>query len=362
MKRLLPVFLFLVFFTFSCVDNDNHYEVPTTYDFSPMNYQGQLDRLGMLQEIKDYINTTLDGNVLDIGRLASMYANSNPATAQWVGTYGATKQLKDKTAATESILFDDVFENAATDSQSSSVASEGTPGLITSLDGSKTYFVNANGLEYAQAIEKGLMGAVFMYQATAIYLGAERMDVDNEEMIEGQGTKMEHHWDESFGYLGVPTDFPTNKDGLVFWGKYCDNRNAVLTTNHTIMDAYIAGRAAISNNDLNTRDRKITEIREQWDVVAASTSLHYINSAISNFNDMAIRAHALTEAAAFAYSIPFNPESKANQTEINNILEMLGGSSEFLSMNFYNTSLSDLENAKNTLAQIYNWEDLKNQF
>ena len=338
----------------ACKDDDNSYTIPTTYNFENVSYPGQTERLGMLGEMKSYISSVATGEVLNAGRLSAMYSNES-AIANWTGTYG-TKQLRDKTNEAQRAVFDALLTAAATDSQNSATATEGTAGLLTSLDGQKTYFVNARGLEYAQVIEKGLMGALIMYQQTGVYLETGKMDVDNTTITEGEGTEMEHHWDESFGYFGVSLTFPTTTDRAVFWGDYCNDRNEELATNITIMNAYLKGRAAISNNDLTTRDEQIDIIQAAMDEVAASTAIHYINSAITNFNDPALRAHALSEAAAFYYSVQFNPASKSLSINVNTALELMGGNTDFMQMNFWTTALNDLETAKDNIANTYNWD------
>ncbi len=347
---LIGIFLFVT----SCKD-DNSYAVPNTYNFDNVAYSGQTDRLGMLAELKSYIGSVTDGVVLDAGRLAAMYSNESNL-AQWTGTYGS-KQMRDKTDGGQQLVFDALLNAAAADSDgAAAVATQGTPGLVTSLDGEKVYFVNANGVEYAQIIEKGLMGALIMHQQTGIYLEPGRMDVDNSTVIDGEGTEMEHHFDESFGYFGVPIDFPTNTDGVRFWGDYCNDRNEDLNTNTPIMNAYLSGRAAISNNDLRTRDEQIDIIQEQMDIVAASTAIHYINSAISNFNDNARRFHALSEAVAFYYACQFNPDAKASVADVNAVLTQLGGNSNFMDMNFYNTTLANLESARADIVAQYGFD------
>ncbi len=362
-RYTLILFSLLILSLSSCKDDKSDYEIPTTYNFTNVSYQGQLDRLGMLAEMKSYLNTTTDDNSsLDAARLIAMYENSNPAVTNWSGTYGETKQLKNKTNTAAQTTFENLLLAAAADSQNNGVASEGTAGVLTSLDGEKKYFVNAKGIEYTQVIEKGLMGACLLHQATAIYLEPGKMDVDNTTIIEGEGTEMEHHWDESFGYFGVPIDFPTNTTGVVFWGDYCNDRDELIATNSPIMDAYIKGRAAISNNDLSTRDEEITNIRTNWDRVVAGTALHYINSGITNYNDMAKRAHALSEAVAFTYSVTFNPDAVLTTNQSNDILNLIGGNTDFQNMDLYNVSISDLENARDQLASIYNWTSIKEQF
>jgi len=338
----------------SCKDDDNSYAIPTSYNFENVSYSGQLDRLGMLAELKSYLSSVTSGETLDGGRLAAMYSNE-ANIANWTGTY-STKQLRDKTNEAQQAVFDALLSAAATDSENAGTAVDGTAGLIESLDGEKTYFVNAKGVEYAQIIEKGLMGACIMHQQTGVYLEAGKMDVDNTVVIAGEGTKMQHHWDESFGYFGVPTNFPTSTDGVVFWGDYCNDRSELFPMNSTIMNAYLAGRTAILNNDLRARDIQIEAIQHGMVDVATSTAIHYINSAITNFNDPAIRFHALSEAAAFYYSVQFNPNSNATTTEINNTLTLLGGNSNFSEMNFWNADLNDLEAARIAIAESHNWD------
>lgn len=342
---------------FTACDPTEEYEIPTTYDFENVNYSGQTQRLAMLTEIKSYLSTAnVTGTTLDANKLKAMYANDT-ANAGFAGTYEASKQLKNKTFEGVRAVFETLMDEAETASQSTSAASNGTAGISTSTDGEKNYLVSAGGLEYAQVIEKGLMGACFYYQATSIYMGADKMNVDNETVVEGEGTEMEHHWDEAFGYLGAPINFPTNTDGLFFWAKYSNTVNGILNTNKRLMDALIKGRAAIHNGDLDTRDEAISEARAVWEEVVAGSVIHYINSATENFDDETRKVHALSEAVAFAYSLQFNEGKTVTNAQVNEMLVLLGGSSDFSSMNFYDVPLADLNQAKSTLAGLLNWNN-----
>lgn len=362
-KSSILKFSFLLLMTLVIVscgeDEPIGYEIPTTYTFDNVSYSGQTQRLAMLQEIKNYMETAnTAGNSVSADRLKAMFEN-DAANAGFVQTYDDSKQLKSKTFENQQIIFENLFEDFESESQSIVPAVNGTAGVQVSLDGSKAYFVNSNGLEYTQIIEKGLMGACFYYQATAVYFGEDKMNVDNITVEAGEGTAMEHHWDEAFGYLGVPTDFPTNTDGLNFWGKYVDKRNAVLGTNMTIMNSFLKGRAAISNDDLTARDEAIVEIRNTWELVSASTAIHYLNSALANYNDDALRNHALSEVAAFVYSLQFNPLKKVTNAQVDNLLILIGGDSDFANMNFYLPTESGLQSAKDALATYYSLEDKK---
>ena len=359
MKNLLkPLFVLLISSSilFTACDPTEEYEIPIIYDFENVSYSGQTQRLAMLTEIKSYLTTAnIAGTTLDADKLKAMYENT--ANADFTGTYDDSKQLKSKTFENERTFFETLMEESTTASQSTSAASNGTAGISTSADGEKNYLVSAGGLEYAQVIEKGLMGACFYYQATSIYFGADKMNGDNETVIEGEGTEMEHHWDEGFGYFGAPIDFPISTDGLVFWATYSNTVNSVLGTNKTLMDALIKGRAAIHNDDLETRDIAITEARAAWEEVVAGSAVHYINSALENFSDDTRKLHALSEAAAFAYSLQFNEGKTATNTQVNEVLTLLGGSSDFIMMNFYDVTEADLNTAKDNLENLFGWDD-----
>ena len=252
MKNLLKVlFLSSILFTACDSNPDNGYAIPSRYNFENVSYNGQTQRLAMLTEIKTYLATgSTTGTNLDADKLKAMYAN-DATNAGFTGTYDDSKQLKSKTFSSATTTFETLMDEVAAASQSTVAASNGTAGVSTSADGEKNYLVSAGGLEYTQLIEKGLMGACFYYQATSVYFGSGKMDVDNETVVEGEGTDMEHHWDEAFGYFGAPTDFPTNLDGLFFWAQYSNIVNSAIGTNKTLMDALIKGRAAIHNDDLD---------------------------------------------------------------------------------------------------------------
>ncbi|MCI5084101.1 MAG: DUF4856 domain-containing protein [Saprospiraceae bacterium] len=343
-------------------DNEPEYQVPDTYTFENVAYDGQLTRLAMLSELKSYMATSQTmGVALDADKMKAMYAN-DASKAGWSQTYDETKQLKSKTFAQEQEVFDALFDELAAASQSTLVGSEGVSGVIESNDGAKSYLVGEDGLDHAQLIEKGLMGACLYYQATSVYFGADRMNVDNETVVPGEGTEMEHHWDEAFGYLGVPVAFPTSTDGVIFWGDYAVKRESVLNNSQALMDAMIEGRAAISNDDLATRDEAIAAARKEWELVSVGSALHYLNVAIDNFDDMAIFSHGLSEGIAFTYSLKFNEAKTINNTQIDELLVLMGGADTFDKMNLYNVTVEDLQSAKDQLAAYYGLEDKKDAF
>ena len=96
---------------------------------------------------------------------------------------------------------------------------------VESNDGVKTYAFDEFGFEPVQLVEKGIMGATFFYQAVSVYMSEDKIGnaVDNSEVDPINGTTMEHHWDEAFGYFGVGVDVPTTIPND-FWGKYSNFR------------------------------------------------------------------------------------------------------------------------------------------
>lgn len=342
-------------------DAGTDYTIPDTYSFENVNYSGQLQRLSMLLEMKSYMRSAnTPGTVLDRDRMIAMYEN-DAAGAQWQQTYEESKELRNKTFENEQDRFLTWIGELALASESTVPAAEGQAGVAVSQSGEKQYLLAANGIEYAQIVEKGLMGATLYYQATAVYLGPDKMNVDNETVEPGEGTAMEHHWDEAFGYLGVPRDFPISTDGVVFWGDYCNDRDALLGTNERIMDALIKGRAAISNDDLDTRDEAIPEVQEAWEDVVVGTAIHYLNQGIDQYDDFAIRAHAVSEAVAFIYSLQFNPGKRVTNQEVSELLALTGGDAEFTKMNLYQVDRSALIQARDQLADMYDLASMKEE-
>lgn len=361
--KLLSLTLAVSVLFWSCdSEEDNSYTVPDTYSFENVSYDGQVQRLQMLLEMKSYLGSAnTPGTVLDAGRLKAMYAN-DAAAANWALEYDASKQLKSKIFEQEQARFETLMEAIAQHSQSTVPGAEGIAGVVVSQDGAKQYLLNEKGVEFAQLIEKGLMGACFYYQALTVYFGDDRMNVDNETITPGEGTDMEHHWDEAFGYYGVPTNFPLNKDNIAFWGVYSDRRDPILSCNQQMMDAFIKGRAGISNDDLTARDEAIAEIRQTWETITGATAISYLNTAIGSFDDMAIRAHALSEAIAFTYAIQFSPEKRMSNAEVAAVLEDIAGSSDFMEMDLYNTTPERLNAAKTKLAEALGLMESKDSF
>lgn len=363
---------FLLFITVliafaSCKDDEPiiekpTYTIPTTYDFNNVSYSGQTQRIGQFSEMKNYMGTSkTQGTALDIAKLLAMYENDS-ANAGWTGTYEDSKKIKSKTFEGVQEDFASLLTELAIASQSTVAGSNGVSGVIQSLDGAKKYLIGDDGLDHAQVFEKGLMGALLFYQAAAVYMEPGKIDGDNETVTDGRGTEMEHAFDEAFGYFGVPIDFPTNTAGLQFWGNYSQQRNDVLGSNKKMMDAFLKGRAAITNKDLAARDEAIATIRKEWELIAVGSALHYLNGGIANFDDMSLMGHGISEAIGFVYSLKFNPVKTITNDQIDELLIEIAGSADFADMNLYDTTVARFQMAKAKLADWYDLNDKKDDF
>lgn len=363
MKKLLfSALMFSVVFVGCKKDKDEEptpagptgptYSVPTTYNFTPMTYSGQTTRIAMLDEISTYMST---GNtsltVLDAVKLKEMYNNTNNRFTD-TALNSSGKQLKNKTFILDQALFEAYMDTIAMHSTSVTAGSMGVAGVVVSTtDITKKYLQGANGIEYAQLIKKGLSGAVLYYQAMDTYL-ANLVTDDNTTVVAGEGTAMEHHFDEAFGYIGVPTDFPTNVTGLKYWGDYCNKVNPSLGTNAALMNACLAARAAISNDDYTTRDANVTIIRQQWEKIIAAAVIYELNRAKINITDDALRNHYVSEAIGFLMALKYNSMKTISNTDLTQSLNYIG-------YDIYNVSITNIDNARNLISTVYGLDSVK---
>lgn len=300
--------------------------VPDDYNFvdangnSTVSFSGQAQRLDMLSEMVTYMKTAnTQGVFVDAVQLKNMYANNGYTwtDANSLGMTGSTKQLKNKTAyatadgsadAGIQLIFEKYMDSLDVISNYNMIGSVGQPGVWEN-DGTKgPYLMDANGFEYGQLIEKGLMSAVFASQITVNYLGTLEDD-DNTTLVSGKNyTEMQHHWDEAYGYFTTSINFPASGADR-FWGKYADGRESVIQSGSKITTALRTGRAAIDAKDYTERDAQILIIRNEMEKLQAASAIHYLNSAKANLSLNTTRNHSLSEAYAFLDGLRFGYNS-----------------------------------------------------
>lgn len=349
-------------------DGDDTIEQPENYEFtrdgeSTVAYPGQTDRLNMVEEMKAYIATANDGEVISEQVLHDMFENKN-GNGGGHFSFESEKQLKNKTFPVDldNNLFENIFADAAAASENGSEgarAENGVAGLMEREDSGSDILVDEKGREFTQLVEKGLMGAVFYNQIFNAYLTDAKigLDVENSETEEGANyTAKEHHFDEAFGYFNAPVDFESDwpesrTNELRFWSKYSNGSDEQLGFNDTIMDAFIAGRTAIVNDNQSELDQQVDVLYEQLELLSAATAVHYINSTRNHWNNgnTGEAFHALSEAWAFVNALKYSPERKITNDQIDQILNTDFGENG----NFWNLTADGLNNAQSTLVETY---------
>ena len=338
---------------------NNVYVLPEEYSFtrggvSTVYYTGQTARVGMATELKSAMNNTAKTK----DQIDTMFASGTGFTDPTLDASG--KNVRGKTAAspiasaTVKPLFDgwiDEFTNTVAPAVTAgTTAASGVAGSYTEADGSRTVKVTAKGFELNQVFSKGLIGALQVDQIVNNYLSFSKLDgarEDNDAGIYGYKndqaenyiTKMEHYWDEGFGYLyGLDSQF---KPGLgdPATGRDTANLNYYLNkvnsqTNEEgisdkIYNAFIAGRAAIVNKDYTERDKQAGIVSAEISKVVGYKAQSYLVDGAEDITngDWADALHALSEAYGFILGLQFTKDSSGSpymtNDEVNDLLTRL---------------------------------------
>ena len=147
----------------ACSDDEGNlpapYNPPESYSFDNVSFSGQTDRLNMLSEMISTIDQVTSGTAPDATTLLNMYANENSPFSD-PALNASTKQLKSKTYSGLGAIDADEIEayiNAYAQDAAmykDSIWAPGQPGIVTKADGSGSYFLNADGVENSEIIEK----------------------------------------------------------------------------------------------------------------------------------------------------------------------------------------------------------------
>ncbi len=346
MQRIL-ILLIPVFLIFSACDNTPEImiENPATYAFSrdgqsTVSFSGQTTRIQMATEL---INAMMDFDGADKALLLEMYRNETAAGEDAnpfanAALNESTKSVKSKVAASKDFFSANTVDASVIKADfekwieaqidevfpaENELAEAGKPGQIA--DGSSTRYINAQGLEYNQAVNKGLIGALMLDQMLNNYLSTSVLDeADNRELndagtvAEGQVyTTMEHKWDEAYGYAyGTASDPADPNAGLgdadAFVSKYIgrvegDDDFAGIADD--IYQAFKLGRAAIVAGDYEVRDEQADIIREKMSEVIAIRAVYYLQQGKAGIEkatpDYGAAFHDLSEGYGFIYSLQF---------------------------------------------------------
>jgi hypothetical protein len=348
------------------------YNIPSTYTFndasskSTVDFSGQKTRLVMLEQIGN-----LMGGLTPVteSSLLNMFDGTG-FTVDSLNTSG--KRLSDKTAASidyftgnlgekNEILdaFKKQLKEAEVATNANVEASEGIAGYY--MDGTKKRYFSANGLEPQQVFLKGMMGACLLDQTLNSYLsstkldgGSTKTDNTNRVLVSGKNyTDMEHFWDEAYGYIFGNDNLNVNPAVYKYWSSYINQVDVdpdFSTVKENIINAFIKGRAAITNKDYITRDAQIAIIKKEMSKVVAVRAVYYMNEGkgkLATDNGKAA-FHALSEGYGFIWSLRFtqNPDTKLpyfSKEEVKSLLDrLMGGTNGLYAVDYLNSELDKI--------------------
>jgi len=446
--------------------------VEDTYNFdskfitgeSSVSYSGQIARHALIAELNHYIGSQLqadldDGKLTDrqaiLDKLNSFYNTSEEQYDNFPITFmvdtkqeniasisSSPKNLSGKIAGNDNKAMDQHKDwnngGFAGWGDTSSTTPEGLVNIlfgqladnaeqeilgntrqdITNKDITKIY-LNEDGTDLKQLIQKFLLMAVAYSQATDDYLDDATENKGLKSDFNQDGTKpyskLEHQFDEGFGYFGASRDYLAYNDNELSgkvsdkdraaWNKNHDTDNNgkfdlesevnfgnsvnaakrdrgtagnTMPTNYTkqIMEAFIAGRKILSDNAgtaLTTEqfDALIAQrdiIVDGWERAIAATVVHYINDTKADLDKLgtddfnfADTAKHFSELKGFALGLQFNPHSKISDEDFELFHTLIRNKPELQSENV-EAYQADLIKARDIIAKAlsFNAENVEN--
>lgn len=355
-------FLFAFLTLFSCEENEETPGLRTRIDYAALDpqapYASQFvdasgsstvdvsegNRLHQMFQALNYHSTSSVAaeTTIDASVLTNMFSNTGDPfyDVQTLSISGqvlnaSAINLRDAVAssrpATEAEQVRTRIEGYFTDIQvaAQSVANTASPGVAGKLGG---YLLDEKGVEIAQVIQKGLIGALQLD-----YIGNVLMDegltANNSQTVGDKNyTQLEHHWDQAYGLLtlkdvyleGYTSDAKGTGEfggGAYIWEYNRANYNK-------IYPAFLKGRAAIVNNDKAELQAQATLIRTEFEKAIAGAALGYLEKWKTGATDAA-RAHAIGEGLGFIYSLRFaemhNADASFSDAILTDLIESENG-------------------------------------
>jgi hypothetical protein len=336
------------------------YSVPTTYNFTNVNDSNQIMLLTMADQIVAKINTanSTPNTPVSAQALKDMMTNTNaPFNDSVLNLNGSGLKLADYCPAAMLSDLYGYFDSIEVYSNSSATAASGVAGVgASSVTASKKYLLSPNGLFYSQIVKK-LFNGLCAYQIANVYLkDSVSNTIDNNTVIAGRGTAMEHNWDQAFGFFGVPINFPATTTGLKYFGSYCNQVNAGMNSNTIIMNAFLTGRAAISGKDMATKDAQATLLISTFDKLDAACIVQEMHETNTNIEagDAVAAYGTLSESIGFMRNLKYNTSGTRviTDAQIQQLLSLVDSSNPDNPnlYNFVNSSLSIAQMEAKTAA------------
>lgn len=400
--------------------NNDTLAVPTAYTFqsrfqsgvSSVSYEGQVVRNLLIQDVKTVIDNLAKPGASPItaADLMKYYNHSDADNMTTLSTTGnipvlkgqynqisTGKKLSDKISSETLIgtgknaeqTLQEWFQVIADNSQDPSKL------------GTAQVYIDSEGRNLSQMIQKLLHGSVAYYQGTGVYLQG-LLTQDNTVAKPKTGgtdpfTAMEHSWDEAFGYFGAARDyarytdaqlagstadyvFDSNGDGKIDLaseynytfarnaGKRDKSANGLDLTKATF-DALLRGRTAITNKGTTeaiTAQRTI--VLNNWEKSIAATVVHYLNAVKTDMGTLTETSNATNsltlsghwgEMKGFAMGLQFNPFKMISTDQLTQVLTLLGPAPVFAAPGTpdHTAYMAKLDQAKNILKTAYGFSD-----
>ena len=328
------------------------YDVPTTYNFTNVDFSDATTRLGMLTEINNVLTRGVNTAVLDAQVPKDMLANVNNrfATAAY-NTSGLN--IKNQSAVQQQTDAGSFIDSVAAVIKTGKAASRGVAGVGTSATNANTKFaLTATGFNYAQVFAKTMMTGFIIYQIDNLLTAGISGAVNNVNIVAGSGTDLDHNWDLSFGYWGVPVDFPANKTGAKFWGVYSTQVDTGYKVNKILDDAYIKGRAAIDHNDGATTSAQAAIITQNYEKLVGASALEAVRETKAVIKDPVSLNSKLSEIYGFIYGLKYLPNRKITDEQITAILALFP-------KNLYDVTQTDINNIRDAISTGYGFDSVK---
>ena len=272
-------------------------------------------RLRMFRALAAYVSSATTAPI-DSTILSNMFANKNaPFTGIYADLNNVDFNIKEVTAFSK-VNQADVHHTlevafgrmAYISTKAGQTASKGIAGK------NGTYLVDEKGIEWAQIIQKTLIGAYHLDLIGNVLLNTG-LNADNQNLVPGKKyTQLEHNWDEAYGFF-------TNND-IYYNGTIDPNAPRIAAANAEyylgsyaweynkpgfikLHSAFLKGRAAVHNNDMNEVRAQAAIIRGILEKAIGGAANGYMGKASDASATEASRVHAFGEGNGFVYSTRF---------------------------------------------------------
>jgi hypothetical protein len=116
------------------------------------------------------------------------------------------------------------------------------------------------------------------------------------------------------------------------------------------MDAWLKGRAAITNKDNAGRDAARNTVVKTWEKVAAARFISYVKSAKANASAIATFHHNVSEAIGFINSLKYNPAKTVSDADLAILASYFQTAGK---VNIYTVTITNLDNAISKMAFLF---------